>query len=311
MKEISTPCPGPIINCPTSPSSAGRIRTRFLHKIGIDAQPECSSTTTNKNDSKNSPSNQDFPGRTSSGESCLGDVHASTEPLKTGLESDDSSMSSSLDSDDGDFFIGSFNSIDSDDGKMSFFQKPLETPTVESCTKDSNNKPWNLNASLHSVPSLTASCDESAATLATTKSENLSGSRTRKWIGSSVARSTSSPSISNKRPRLGLNFNRRRRKRSVSLHKSVSIIPIPSRDEYSCTVKERLWSSSAELCANAARNSIEFASEGWNWRDVVEDEEMFVHKPSGELIHPVHLRNAFASMAQNDLASNNNPDTSI
>jgi len=63
-------------------------------------------------------------------------------------------------------------------------------------------------------------------------------------------------------------------------------------------VREKLWSSSAELCANAARNSVEFASEGWNWRSVIEDEGMLVHQSSGELIHPIHLRNALSCLSQ-------------
>ena len=74
------------------------------------------------------------------------------------------------------------------------------------------------------------------------------------------------------------------------------MIPIPLRTEYSNHVKERLWSSSEELYANAARNSVEFSSEGWNWRTVIEDEDMLIHTGSGELIHPIHLRNALASI---------------
>lgn len=72
----------------------------------------------------------------------------------------------------------------------------------------------------------------------------------------------------------------------VKLRPQVCIIPIPSRDEYSVHIKNSLWNSSEEIYSNALRNSIEFAAEGWNWRNVTEDEHMLVHSDSGELIHP-------------------------
>jgi hypothetical protein len=77
-------------------------------------------------------------------------------------------------------------------------------------------------------------------------------------------------------------------KRRVSLHNDVAVVPIPSRTDYPSLVKSRIWSSATELYQNAARNSIEFASEGWNWRNVTEDEKMIL-SPSGERIHPIHL----------------------
>lgn len=82
-------------------------------------------------------------------------------------------------------------------------------------------------------------------------------------------------------------------KRKVSLHNDVAVMPIPSRTEYSSLVKERLWSSANDLYRNAVRNSIEFASEGWNWRTVADDEQM-IRSPSGERIHPIHLMNVNA-----------------
>ena len=81
-------------------------------------------------------------------------------------------------------------------------------------------------------------------------------------------------------------------KRRVSLHNDVAVVPIPSRTDYTNLVKERLWSSATELYQNAARNSLEFAAEGWNWRNVTDDEHMIV-APSGERIHPIHLMHSF------------------
>ena len=65
------------------------------------------------------------------------------------------------------------------------------------------------------------------------------------------------------------------------------------RTEYTNLVKERLWSSSNDLYQNAVRNSIEFASEGWNWRTVADDDQM-IRSPSGERIHPIHFVNTSA-----------------
>jgi hypothetical protein len=85
-----------------------------------------------------------------------------------------------------------------------------------------------------------------------------------------------------------------KRRSVVTLHSKVSVIPIPARDEYSPRARESMWSSFTEMARNIARNSIEFASEGWNWRSVIEDDDMLVHDVSGELIHPIHIQNALA-----------------
>jgi len=78
-------------------------------------------------------------------------------------------------------------------------------------------------------------------------------------------------------------------RRRVSLARSVSVVPIPSRYEYPDIVRCRLWSNPLEMYQNAARNSIEFAYEGWDWRAVYEDDSMCVCSQSGELIHPIHV----------------------
>ena len=76
-------------------------------------------------------------------------------------------------------------------------------------------------------------------------------------------------------------------KRRVSLYTDVAVVPIPTRTEYPDLIRERIWSSASELCQNAARNTIEFAAEGFDWRNAAEDEQM-VKSPSGERIHPIH-----------------------
>mmetsp|Transcript_9926 Transcript_9926/g.21469 ORF Transcript_9926/g.21469 Transcript_9926/m.21469 type:complete len:337 (+) Transcript_9926:44-1054(+) len=80
------------------------------------------------------------------------------------------------------------------------------------------------------------------------------------------------------------------KKRRVSLHNDVSVIPIPMRTEYPDHIRERIWSSASELYQNAARNTIEFAAEGFDWRNAADDSQM-VHSVQGERIHPIHYMN--------------------
>jgi hypothetical protein len=55
----------------------------------------------------------------------------------------------------------------------------------------------------------------------------------------------------------------RKRKKSLTFNEQVEVVPIPMRTEYSNRVKFRLWSNAIEIQENAARNALEFASEGY------------------------------------------------
>mmetsp|Transcript_21875 Transcript_21875/g.64576 ORF Transcript_21875/g.64576 Transcript_21875/m.64576 type:complete len:295 (-) Transcript_21875:750-1634(-) len=114
----------------------------------------------------------------------------------------------------------------------------------------------------------------------------------------SAALSRSSASHDSLSSKSAQGTKRKRSRRRVSLKADVAVVPIPRREEYSDCTRERLWSSATELYQNAARNAVEFASEGWNWRNVTEDEDMLVHDVSGELIHPVHLKNVLQMNAE-------------
>lgn len=89
-----------------------------------------------------------------------------------------------------------------------------------------------------------------------------------------------------------------KKQKKVSVNKVVTVVPIPSHAEYCSETRQKIWSTSAELYANAARNTVEFASEGWNWRNVLEEDQMLVHQNNGEFIHPIHLQNVITCMSQ-------------
>jgi len=78
------------------------------------------------------------------------------------------------------------------------------------------------------------------------------------------------------------------RRPNISFDPDVLVATIPKFDDYSHYVRKRLWGTTDEIYENAVRNSIEFASEGWDWRKVATDETMYLCQSSGELIHPVH-----------------------
>jgi hypothetical protein len=54
----------------------------------------------------------------------------------------------------------------------------------------------------------------------------------------------------------------KKRRKQISFVETVSVIPIPARNEYSSRVRQRLWSNATEIQQNARRNAVEFISEG-------------------------------------------------
>lgn len=79
-----------------------------------------------------------------------------------------------------------------------------------------------------------------------------------------------------------------RKGRSVSFDDSVAIRLIPSLSHLSMDIRKEIWGSKEEMRFNVQRNAAEFAFEGWNWQQVVEDHDM-IRGRNGELIHPAHM----------------------
>ena len=96
----------------------------------------------------------------------------------------------------------------------------------------------------------------------------------------------------------------RRSKRSVSFSESVSVQLIPHKDMYSRRIK-KLLSEGDERAENSRRNSIEFASENWDWRQACEEDQFYTCPDTGNKIHPAHVHWLDQIMANRHLASLN------
>lgn len=83
-------------------------------------------------------------------------------------------------------------------------------------------------------------------------------------------------------------------RKRLTFNEEVAVCPIPERGEYSKRIRKHLWNSSHELMMNCERNSIEFAAEGWDWRNSLEDDQMYRCVATGELVHPVHVEGSIS-----------------
>ena len=89
-------------------------------------------------------------------------------------------------------------------------------------------------------------------------------------------------------PRLPAQAPPRKRKVRVWFTPMVTVIPVPSRFDYTPQERANMWSSFDEVHVNAMRNRIEYQYEGHDWRNVLEERHMWVDS-NGELVHPAIL----------------------
>ena len=69
----------------------------------------------------------------------------------------------------------------------------------------------------------------------------------------------------------------------------VTVVPIPSHRSFDRRMRSWLHATKDEMSSNIARNTLEFTYEGWDWRNAIEEVDMYVSKASGELVHPAHV----------------------
>jgi len=203
----------------------------------------------------------------------VGECILRLEPLKIALESDDESSVDSYDDSSGAYDMN-YNLNAQDSFHQGYYHK--KPHSAKSALPTSSRQDANVSieeSSGHSLPSLVGS-----------DASSVSGCFSNQ-LSCSVS--------TNKKARYH-NGRPRNKKKSVSINKSVSVVSIPSRGEYSDRLRERIWASGAEIQANAARNTLEFCSENWEVANVLEDEHMFVHQANGERVHPIHVHNAMA-----------------
>lgn len=84
---------------------------------------------------------------------------------------------------------------------------------------------------------------------------------------------------------------------NVRFHSKVLVTRIPSRTQYPESMKRNMWCSLSEIARSAQRNTVEYTSEGWDWRNAVEEDSMYIHPKTGQYIHPAHVHRAAASAA--------------
>lgn len=69
-----------------------------------------------------------------------------------------------------------------------------------------------------------------------------------------------------------------------------------------------MWASLQEITDNARRNTIEFSSDGWDWRTATEEEDMYIHPRTGGYVHPVHVNKVVPQVSMSPPSSKSEED---
>jgi len=76
----------------------------------------------------------------------------------------------------------------------------------------------------------------------------------------------------------------------VKFASHVSVVEIPNRRCYTPTTSDRMWNNRKQLRRMAARNTVEYAYERFDWRHALEEDRFVrVGGAEGELVHPAHF----------------------
>ncbi|CAB9524575.1 expressed unknown protein [Seminavis robusta] len=75
----------------------------------------------------------------------------------------------------------------------------------------------------------------------------------------------------------------------VHFDPQVSVIPIPTRHDYSNRIRGFLWDTPAQMQTNILRNTLEFSADGWDWNRVLEEDAHYFNPTTCQYIHPIHL----------------------
>ena len=151
-------------------------------------------------------------------------------------------------------------------------------------------------------------CDSSSASSSASLDDSFSVTSTDLSIGSPERKHMRRRSRSNEieflslkgsEPSVPSKSNHKAKSPSVSFEDFVVVHPIPNIDAYTEEMKSAIWTNSEQMEQEVMRNYLEFASEGMNWQDTLEEEDFFEY--NNELIHPVHILNRHCSLQQNFL----------
>ena len=224
-------------------------RSKLLHTLGFETVPA---------DEAANISTQREPSRGS----LLGQVRTTSEPLKYDADFDRSfqeqqARAAQREADTKN--RGMLGAL----GSLFIYQQPAADQSTDDDQRQSSEPPAEQEDTDSGKPSLVASSADNSITTS----------------GGNDCNSTDDSSIST---------TSTRRRRGLTFNDTVTVVPIPKRQEYSKRVRDRLWVNAQDLQVQAQRNALEFASEGWDWQNVFEDDSMYIDAVTGEKVHPVH-----------------------
>jgi hypothetical protein len=78
------------------------------------------------------------------------------------------------------------------------------------------------------------------------------------------------------------------RRASVKFCEEVAVVQIPNLNDYEVEIRKSIWGTPTEKKRSILRNKLEFAFEGFDFNNVLEEGEFVPNFLSCTFIHPVH-----------------------